>query len=96
MLPVARFRPSALSHLPSPSLRPLFLIAAAVAVLAQLAVLRSVLIGRAPASSPGRSARFAEIVWVVIPTVALLVILVFTWRTLGSPMALAPVNGVTA
>jgi hypothetical protein len=77
-------------------LRPLFFIAASVAIFAQLAVLRSVLIGRAPASSPGRSARLGEIAWVVLPTVALLVILVFTWRALGSPVALAPVNGVTA
>jgi heme/copper-type cytochrome/quinol oxidase subunit 2 len=77
-------------------LRLLFLIAASIAVVAQLAVLRSVLIGRAPASSPGRSARFAEIAWVVLPTVGLIVILVFTWRALGSPLALSPVNGVTA
>ncbi|HZI29754.1 MAG TPA: hypothetical protein VFD64_16415 [Gemmatimonadaceae bacterium] len=58
--------------------------------------MRSVLIGRAPASTPGRSARFAEIAWAVLPTVALLVILVFTWRVFGTPVALAPLNGVTA
>ena len=93
---VARFR--AIRHPLSAiqTLRPLFLIAASVAVFAQLAVVRSVLIGRAPASSPGRSARLAEIAWVVLPTVALLIILVVTWRALGSPVALAPVNGVTA
>jgi heme/copper-type cytochrome/quinol oxidase subunit 2 len=77
-------------------LRFLFLPAAIVAVIAQLAVLRSVLVGRAPASSPGKTARFAEIAWVVLPTVALLVILVFTWRVFGTPVALAPLNGVTA
>jgi heme/copper-type cytochrome/quinol oxidase subunit 2 len=77
-------------------LRLLFLIAASVAIFAQLAVVRSVLIGRAPASSPGRAARFAEIGWVVLPTVALVVILVFTWRAFGTPVALAPLNGVTA
>jgi heme/copper-type cytochrome/quinol oxidase subunit 2 len=77
-------------------LRLLFVIAASVAVFAQLAVLRSVLIGRAPASSPGRSARLAEIAWVALPTIALVVILIFTWRAMGSPVALAPVNGVTA
>jgi heme/copper-type cytochrome/quinol oxidase subunit 2 len=76
-------------------LRPFFLIAASVAVLAQLAVLRSVVIGRAPASAPGRTARLAEIAWVVIPTIALISVFVLTWRMLGEPIALAPVNGVT-
>lgn len=78
------------------TLRSLFFPAAMIAVIAQLAVLRSVLVGHAPASSPGRSARLAEIAWVVLPTVALVVILVFTWRALGTPVVLAPVNGVTA
>ena len=72
-----------------------FLIAASVAVIAQLAVLRSVLIGRAPASVPGRTARLAEIAWVVIPTLVLIGVFVLTWRVLGEPIALAPVNGVT-
>jgi hypothetical protein len=77
-------------------MRSIFLPAAAVALIAQLALLRSVLLGRAPASVPGRKARFAEIAWVILPTVALVVILVFTWRALGEPVAVAPVNGVTA
>ena len=76
-------------------LRSLFLVAASVAVIAQLAVLRSVLIGRAPASTPGRGARFAEIAWVVLPTIALIVVFLLTWRVLGEPVAVAPVNGIT-
>lgn len=74
----------------------LFLLAAAIALLAQLAVLRSVIAGRAPASSPGRSARLAEITWVLIPTVALIAILFFTWNRVGEPVAIAPVHGITA
>ena len=52
-----------------------FFLAAAVAVFAQLAVLWSVIAGRAPASSPGRTARLAEIAWVVLPTIALIAVL---------------------
>src|SRR5688572_10705016 len=93
---VVDFLPSDILHLLSPILlRSLFLIAASVAVLAQLAVLRSVVIGRAPASAPGRTARLAEIAWVVIPTIALIAVFVLTWRVLGGPIAVAPVNGVT-
>jgi heme/copper-type cytochrome/quinol oxidase subunit 2 len=76
-------------------LRSLFLIAASVALIAQMAVLRSVVIGRAPASAPGRTARFAEIAWVAIPTIVLAGVFFLTWRMLGEPVALAPVNGVT-
>ena len=74
----------------------LFLLSATIAVVAQLAVLRSVVAGRAPAASPGRAARFAEIAWVVIPTIALIAILALTWGRIGEPVAIAPVNGVTA
>ena len=74
----------------------LFLLCAVVALVAQLAVLRSVIAGRAPASSPGRTARLAEIGWVLIPTVALIAMLFFTWNRVGQPVAIAPVNGVTA
>jgi heme/copper-type cytochrome/quinol oxidase subunit 2 len=70
-------------------------VAALTALIAQLAVLRSVLSGRAPASVPGRTARFAEIAWVVLPTIVLIGVFVVTWRMLGEPVALAPVNGVT-
>lgn len=72
----------------------LFLPAAAIALLAQLVVLRSVITGRAPASSPGRSARLAEIAWVVLPTIALIAVLVLTWNRLGAPIAVAPISGI--
>jgi len=72
----------------------LFLPAAAVALVAQLYVLWAVLAGRAPASSPGRRARFAEITWVVLPTLVLIAVLVLTWNRLGDPMAINPVSGV--
>jgi hypothetical protein len=74
----------------------LFLLCATVALVAQLAVLRSVIAGRAPASSPGRTARLAEIAWVLIPTVALIAMLLLTWNRIGVPVAIAPVNGVIA
>ena len=74
----------------------LFFLSAVVALVAQLAVLRSVIIGRAPASSPGRAARLAEIAWVLLPTIALVAILFATWTRLGVPVAIAPVNGVIA
>lgn len=77
------------------ALRPLFLLAASIAVIAQLAVLRSVLSGRAPAPVPGRSARLAEIAWVVLPTIVLIGVFLLTWRMLGEPVAVAPVNGIT-
>ena len=74
----------------------LFLLAAVIALVSQLAVLRSVIAGRAPASSPGRTARLAEIAWVLIPTVALIATLFFTWNRMGQPVAIAPINGVIA
>ena len=73
-----------------------FFLCATIALGAQLAVLRSVMAGRAPASSPGRAARLAEITWVLIPTIALIATLFFTWNRMGAPVAIAPVNGVTA
>ena len=74
----------------------LFLPAAIAALAAQFYVLWAVLVGRAPASSPGRRARFAEIVWVVLPTVVLIAVLFLTWNRLGDPMAVNPVSGVSA
>ena len=71
-------------------------VAAALALIAQLAVLWSVIAGRAPASTPGRSARLAEIGWVVLPTIVLIAILVLTWNRLGEPVAIAPLAGVRA
>jgi len=72
----------------------LFLPAAIAALAAQFYVLWAVLAGRAPASSPGRRARFAEITWVVLPTLVLIGVLVLTWNRLGGPVAINPVSGV--
>jgi heme/copper-type cytochrome/quinol oxidase subunit 2 len=72
----------------------LFFPAAAIVLVCQFAVLVAVVAGRAPASSPGRTARIAEIAWVVIPTIALLALVFMTWRQLGLPVVLAPATGV--
>jgi hypothetical protein len=76
-------------------MRFLFITSAAIALVAQLAIVRSVIMGRAPASSPGRVARLAEIAWVVLPTIALIAVLALTWKRIGEPTALAPVSGIT-
>jgi heme/copper-type cytochrome/quinol oxidase subunit 2 len=77
-------------------MKALFFAAAGVALVCQLAVLQAVVAGRAPASSPGRTARVAEIAWVVIPTIVLLALLFMTWRQLGPPVVLSPAAGVPA
>ena len=74
-------------------MKSLFFPAAAIAVICQLAVLFAVVAGRAPASSPGRTARVAEIAWVAIPTLALLALIFLTWQQLGQPV-LSPASGV--
>jgi len=78
------------------SLRSLFLPAAAIALVSQLAVLWAVIAGRAPASSRRPSARWAEIVWVVLPTLALLAVLWATWSTIHSLDTVRSVTGVPA
>jgi hypothetical protein len=93
--PVSCLSPVSCLLSPRP-LRSLFIPAAAVALIAQLAVLRSVIAGRAPASTPGRSARLAEIAWVVLPTLVLIAILLLTWDRLGEPVVVAPMAGVQA
>jgi heme/copper-type cytochrome/quinol oxidase subunit 2 len=77
-------------------LRFLFLPAAIVALVAQCAVLWAVIAGRAPASSRHRSARWADIAWVVLPTVALIVVLAVTWRSLNRVPVVSDSTGITA
>ena len=77
-------------------MRSLFLPAAIIALVAQFAVLWAVIAGRAPASSPGRPARLAEIAWVVLPTLVLIGVLFLTWNRMAAPVVVAPVAGVTA
>lgn len=68
----------------------LFWVAAAICVVAELAILRSVLVGRASAggAESGRdphTRRSIEIAWAVIPAVALIFILYLTWRAVDAP-----------
>jgi hypothetical protein len=72
----------------------IFWIAVACCAVAQVAILHSVLVSPAPAgtSTPARQGaaarasfsvrRAAEIVWAVLPGIALTVVLVFTWRAI--------------
>jgi hypothetical protein len=61
----------------------IFWVAAVVSITGQLAVLRSVLLGRAPAASNRRGARWVEAGWALLPTVVLVVVLMWTWRVLS-------------
>lgn len=74
----------------------LFIGAAVLAFGCQLAVLYAVIVGRAPASSTRRSARWVEVAWVVLPTVVLLAVLVATWNRIERPTVTAPTAGVRA
>jgi heme/copper-type cytochrome/quinol oxidase subunit 2 len=76
-------------------LQSLFIPAAAVALVAQLAVLWAVIVGRAPASSQRRSARFVEIAWVVLPTLFLIAVLAATWQALGAVPVVSEGAGIT-
>jgi heme/copper-type cytochrome/quinol oxidase subunit 2 len=77
-------------------LRSLFLPAAAVALISQLAVLWAVVAGRAPASSRRPTARWAEIAWVAIPTVVLLAVLYATWGAMNTVALIRSITGVPA
>jgi hypothetical protein len=74
-----------------------FWIAAACCVFAELAILRSLLFGRARdaeqqpltgalAHAP-RARRSVEIAWAVLPALALLFVLYLTWRAVEAPQA---------
>ena len=74
----------------------LFWAAAVCCVLAELAILRSLLFGRAraaeqsaagPLSHATRTRRPAEIAWAVLPAVGLLFVLYLTWRAVDVPAA---------
>jgi heme/copper-type cytochrome/quinol oxidase subunit 2 len=77
----------------------IFWIAVACCSIAQLALVRSIVIsptvppgagaesGVRPAASAGR--RAAELAWVVLPAIALAIVFVFTWRAMH-PGAIAP------
>jgi heme/copper-type cytochrome/quinol oxidase subunit 2 len=73
----------------------IFWVAVACCLVAQLAIIHSVVISpaRVPGSEPtSRSRRVAEIAWAVIPGFALAAVLLFTWRAMhATPGAGAPV-----
>ena len=82
-----------------------FWIAAACCVFAELAILRSLLFGRARdaeqqpltgalAHAP-RARRSVEIAWAVLPALALLFVLYLTWRAVEAPQARATDVGAT-
>jgi hypothetical protein len=79
----------------------LFWIAAALCVSAELAILRSLLFGRARAAERGlsdggavaRTKRPAEIAWALLPAAGLLLVLYLTWRAVEAPAS--PSSGTT-
>lgn len=72
-------------------------------LVAQLAILRSVLFGRAAASATGTphaapARRPIEVAWAVLPALALLLVLYLTWLAVDAPRPVGPdvsVSGVT-
>jgi cytochrome c oxidase assembly protein subunit 15 len=62
----------------------LFWLAAGICAVAQIAVLRAALAGRTPGASRSAASRGLELFWVVLPAVALLFVLLWTWRSLPS------------
>jgi heme/copper-type cytochrome/quinol oxidase subunit 2 len=74
----------------------LFLPAAVIALASQALILGSVLAGRAPASSRRPMARWLEIAWAAIPTVALVLVLWATWGAIGHTVVVQPALGVPA
>jgi len=71
----------------------LFWVAAACCVFAEIAILRSLLVGRARKAElqnergavVGRSSRPVEVAWALLPAVGLLVVLYLTWRAVEQP-----------
>ena len=77
--------------MPTASLaRLLFWCFAVLAAASQVAILRAVIAGRAPAASRRPVARWAEVVWVLIPMVVLTVVLVATWQAMQRHVATVP------
>ncbi|MGQ0767293.1 MAG: hypothetical protein ACT4OZ_16715 [Gemmatimonadota bacterium] len=75
-----RTRRSHISAVPILPLLLLFIALAAVALYGQMCVLRSALAGRTPGAGTTRAARVRETVWILLPALALLLVLVATWR----------------
>ena len=72
----------------------IFWVAVACCVVAQLAIVHSVVISpaRVPGSQPtSTTRRVAEVAWAVIPGVALAFVLVFTWRAMHAAAAVGEI-----
>jgi hypothetical protein len=78
--------------LPQNLLLLLFVLAAAVCLVSQVAVIRAVLTGRAPGVSRRAAARWAEIAWVIIPAVGLAAALIATWLRIAPHQAASPLS----
>jgi heme/copper-type cytochrome/quinol oxidase subunit 2 len=78
----------------------LFWLAAACCAIGHLAILRSVVMARGGADQQSeRRHRVVEIVWAVLPGIALAVVLTFTWRAMHSHvhvMHMAPASVASA
>ena len=76
-----------------------FWLATACCLFAQVAILRSLLFGKAreaeqqhanDSSRVGKSTRPAEIAWAILPAAGLLFVLYLTWRAVDAPAASPP------
>jgi heme/copper-type cytochrome/quinol oxidase subunit 2 len=73
----------------------IFWVAVACCAVAQLSIVRSVLVSpaRVPDSQPTSAGRrVVEIAWAVLPGVALAFVLLLTWRAMHGGVLLAPVE----
>jgi heme/copper-type cytochrome/quinol oxidase subunit 2 len=72
----------------------IFWVAVACCVVAQLAIVHSVIISpaRVPGSEPtSTTRRVGELAWAVIPGIALAFVLVLTWRAMHAAVAAGPI-----
>lgn len=60
----------------------IFALAATLAVVGQLFVLRDAVAGQTPASGTTRAARLRELLWIAIPALVLALVVLATWRAL--------------
>jgi heme/copper-type cytochrome/quinol oxidase subunit 2 len=70
----------------------IFWVAVACCAVAQVAILRSVLVSPVEAGEPVRSSaarRAVEIAWAVLPGVALAIVFAYTWRAIHASHAAA-------
>ena len=77
----------------------LFWITVACCLFAQIMIVRSVLAARAlPAVRPDlpRARGSVEVMWAIVPAVALAVLLLFTWREIGSRARTAAATSAVA